>query len=65
MSYLFNHSLISTATRIHNPLAGYINVARLPSKSYAGMIETRDVQAATPGFWCASQSYRQEVNVCL
>jgi hypothetical protein len=53
MSYLFNHPLFATANRIHNPLAGYAIVARFPSKSYAGMIETCDVQAATPGFWCA------------
>jgi hypothetical protein len=65
MSYLFNHSSFSTANRIHNLLTGYVIVARFLSKSYAGMIEPCYVQAATPGFWCASQPYRQEVNVCL
>jgi hypothetical protein len=65
MSYLFNHSLFSTAARIHNPLAGYVIVARFPSESHAGLIEPCDVRAVTPGFRYASHPYRQEVNICL
>ena len=65
MSYLFNQSVLFTSNPTHNPPAGYAIVARFPSKSYAGMFETCDVQIVTLGFWCASRSYPQEVNICL